>query len=180
MRIAARLIRSVFVSLVLIICVSASSRVGSAPRAETASGSEDSTKGVEVKRDKDGFLEGRDYKMGGCWVILFVRVLPPAETVYFNNLADGWKKQQEALKKAGIVLSYKIMYTNMAHKNDYNVMLMTEYKDRATLDEAQQGAYDTIGRQISGTDEKVALAFRERANMRTLFGGKITREVILR
>jgi hypothetical protein len=68
----------------------------------------------------------------------------------------------------------------MVHKNDYNVMLVTEYKDRATLDEAQQGAYDAVGRQISGSDEKVVMAFRERASMRTLLGGKITKEVILR
>ena len=136
---------------------------------------------VEVKRDKDGFLEGRNYKAdGSCWVILFVRVLPPAETVYFNYLDDGWKKQQEALKQAGIIRSYKVLYTNMVHKNDYNVMLMTEYKDRATLDEAQQGAYDAVNRQISGSDEKVVLAFRERAYMRTLLGGKISKEVILR
>src|SRR5262249_51337916 len=130
MRTAAKLIRSVFVSLVLIICVAASARVGNAPRADSAPpradsapSSEDSTKGIEVKRDKDGFLEGRDYKMGGCWVILFVRVLPPAETGYFNYLADGWKKQQEALNTAGIIGRYTIMYTNRAHKNDYNFML---------------------------------------------------------
>jgi hypothetical protein len=68
----------------------------------------------------------------------------------------------------------------MVHKNDYNVMLMTEYKDRAALDDAQQGVYDAVGRMISGSDEKVVLAFRERAHMRTLLGGKITKEVILK
>jgi hypothetical protein len=159
--------RTLIASVVLILCLSAFAQGGGSPD-------------VNVKKDKDGFLEGRDYKSGSCWVILFVRVLPPAETVYFNYLADGWKKQQEALKQAGVILSYRVMHTNMVHKNDYNVLLMTEYKDRATLDEAQQGAYDAIGRQISGSDEKVVLAFRERAGMRTLLGGKITKEVILR
>ena len=180
-KLATAITRSLIISVVLILGLSAFARSGGSSDVDfkSADVNVESTD-VDVKRDKDGFLEGRDYKMGSCWVIIFVRVLPPAETVYFNYLADQWKKQQEALKQAGIILSYKVLSTNLVHKNDYNVMLVTEYKDRATLDEAQQGAYDAVGRQISGSDEKVVMAFRERASMRTLLGGKITKEVILR
>ena len=139
-----------------------------------------STAAQQVKRDKDGFLEGRDYKIGGCWVLLFVKVLPENEVAYFNYLDDLWKRQQEALKQAGVILSYKVMHTNMADKNDYSVILMTEYRDRAALDDAQQGVYDVVGRQLQGSDEKTVMSFRDRAKMRQLLGGKITREIILR
>ena len=167
MKLIARVTKSLFMCVMLMICLSVSANVGS-------------PSDTEVRRDKDGFVEGQNFKEGSCWVILFVRVLPEAETAYFNYLDDGWKKQQDILKKEGVILSYKVLRTNMVHKNDYNVMLMTEYRDRAALDEAQQGTYDAVGRMISGSDEKVVLAFRERAHMRTLFGGKITKEIILR
>lgn len=167
MKLIAKVTKSLLMCAMLVICLSASANVGS-------------PLDTEVRRDKDGFVEGQNFKDGSCWVFLFVRVLPEAESVYFNYLDDGWKKQQEILKKEGVILSYKVMRTNMVHKNDYNVMLMTEYKDRATLDAAQQGTYDAVGRMISGSDEKVVMAFRERAHMRTLFGGKITKEVILK
>lgn len=134
---------------------------------------------IQVPKDKDGFLEGRNYKTGGVWVLLFVRVHPGQETLYFNYLDDVWKKQQEALKKEGIILSYKVLHANAGHKEDYNVVLMTEYKDRTTMDEYSAVA-DTITRGITGGDEKMAAAFRDREKIRKIFGGKVTREIILR
>lgn len=167
MKLTAKVTKSLLMCVMLMVCLSVSANVGN--RSD-----------IEVKRDKDGFVEGQSFKEGSCWVILFVRVLPEAETAYLNYLADGWKKQQEMMKKEGYVLSYTVLRTNMVHKNDFNIMLVTEYKDRATLDAAQQGVYDAVGRMISGTDEKVAAVFLERAHMRTVLGGKISKEIILK
>jgi hypothetical protein len=160
MRIIAKVIKPLFTAAMLIVCLSTSAQ-------------------IQVNKDKDGFLEGRNYKAGGVWVMLFVRVHPGQETLYFNYLDDVWKKQQEALKKEGIILSYKILQANAGYKEDYNVVLMTEYKDRTTMDENAALA-DTIVRGITGSDEKMALAFRDREKIRKIFGGKVTREVILR
>lgn len=156
----ARLIKSLFTAGILIMCLTTSAQ-------------------IPVNKDKDGFLEGRNYKGGGVWVLLFVRVHPGQDTLYFNYLADVWKQQQEALKKEGIILSYKVLHANAGHKEDYNVVLMTEYKDRTTMDERSAEA-DTIVRGITGSDEKMALAFQDREKIRKIFGGKIAREIILR
>lgn len=133
----------------------------------------------EVRKDKDGFLEGRNYKSGGVFVLLFVKVFPGHETLYFNYLDDVWKKQQDALVKEGIIRSYKVLQANPGHKEDYNVVLITEYKDRTTMDERSAEA-DTITRGITGSDQKMAEAFRDREKIRKIFGGKVTREIILR
>lgn len=160
MRPAAKAIKSLCAAVILIACLSASAQ-------------------IEVRKDKDGFLEGRNYKSGGVWVMLFVRVHPGQETLYFNYLDDVWKKQQEALIKEGIILSYKVLQANAGHKEDYNVVLMTEYKSRTAMDENSAKA-DSIVRQITGSDQQMAEAFRDREKVRKIFGGKVTREIILR
>lgn len=160
MRFIAKVSKTLFAALILVVCLSASAQ-------------------IEVRKDKDGFLEGRNYKTGGVWVLLFVRVHPGQENLYFNYLDDVWKKQQEALIKEGIILSYKVLQANAGHKEDYNVVLMTEYKDRTAMDENSAKA-DMIVRGITGSDEKMAEAFRDREKVRKIFGGKVTREIILR
>jgi hypothetical protein len=160
MRINAKVMKSLLTAVVLFTCLTTSAQ-------------------IQVKKDADGFLEGRNYKGAGVWVMLFVRVHPGQENLYFNYLADVWKRQQEALKKEGIILSYKVLQANAGHKEDYNVVLMTEYASRTAMDENSAKA-DTIVRGIVGTDEKMAEAFRDREKVRKIFGGKITREIILR
>lgn len=160
MRLITKLTKTLMGAIILVVCLSASAQ-------------------IEVRKDKDGFLEGRNYKTGGVFVLLFVRVQPGQETLYFNYLDDVWKKQQEALKKEGVILSYKVLQANAGHKDDYNVVLITEYKDRTTMDERSAEA-DTIVRGITGSDQKMAEAFRDREKVRKIFGGKVTREIILR
>lgn len=162
MKFIAKAIKVSLAAAMLVICLSASAQ---SP--------------YEVRKDKDGFLEGRNYKTGGVFVLLFVKVFPGQETLYFNYLDDVWKKQQEALLKEGIILSYRVLQANPGHKDDYNVVLITEYKNRTTMDERAAEA-DTIVRGITGSDQKMAEAFRDREKVRKIFGGKVTREIILR
>ncbi|MGH9759454.1 MAG: hypothetical protein ACREAC_01290, partial [Blastocatellia bacterium] len=134
----------------------------------------------KVRKDSDGFLEGRNYKTGSAWVCLFIRVLPGQDQIYLNYLAGTWKKQQQALKDAGIILSFRILQSGQGNRNDYNVMMMTEYKDLASL-EANQYKMDAIINSVQGgTDEATMAGYRDRDKVRTLLGGKISREIIFR
>jgi hypothetical protein len=87
-----------------------------------------------IKKDKDGFLEGRNYKEGTAWVVTFIKHKAGQDIFYLNALADVWRKQQEALKKEGVILSYKVLQTNATRLEDYNVMLLVEYKDIKSLE----------------------------------------------
>jgi hypothetical protein len=179
MRLIKKLIKSSMAALLLIVCFSASGQVG--VRRDGPSEATTSPTGTrfEVRKDKDGFLEGHNFKTGTVWIVLFVRVMPGKDGVYFNYLADVWKRQQELLKQDGVILSYKVLQTNQIHKDDFNVVLMTEYKSRASIDE-NQGKLDTVVRQVTGTDEVTMAAYREREKVRRFFGGKICREIIFR
>jgi len=54
------------------------------------------------------------------------------KTAYLNSIAGDWKPEQEALKKDGQIISYKVVQTEAHGSTDFNLMLMTEYKDLLT------------------------------------------------
>ena len=120
----------------------------------------------------------RPFHDGSVWDIAFIRVKPGMDVAYMNYLATEWKKEQEAMKSAGIVLSYKVIATEGHTPGDWNLMLMTEFKDLATLEASQQKA-ETISQQVIGTDEKQMQGYRERAEIREVMGGRLAREIIL-
>jgi hypothetical protein len=180
MRVITALIKSSLAVLFLLICASQSVRIEARKNQQNDQGENPEAKSrFEVRKDKDGFLDGRNFKSGSVWIVLFVRTLPGKDPIYFNYLADVWKRQQEALKQEGIVLSYKVLQTNQIHKDDFNVLVMTEYKSRASIDENQL-KMDTVIRSIVGKDEVTMAAYRERETVRRVFGGKICREIIFR
>ena len=76
----------------------------------------------------------RPYRNGTVWNISFIRMKPGMETAYLNYIAGDWKREQEALKKDGQIISYKVVQTEAHGSTDFNLMLMTEYKDLATYE----------------------------------------------
>ena len=62
--------------------------------------------------------------------------------------------------------------------NDWDVMLMTEYKDLATM-EANQAKADTLSASLVGGDQKMEQGYRDRTSIRDLVGTRLAREVVL-
>ena len=71
----------------------------------------------------------RPYRNGTVWTIGFIQMKPGMETAYLKYVAENWKRNQEALKKDGQIISYKVLTTEAHGSNDWNIMLMTEDKD---------------------------------------------------
>ena len=120
----------------------------------------------------------RPFQNGSVWNISFIRMKPGMETAYLNYLAGSWKTNQEALKKEGLILSYKVITTEGHTPGDWNVMLMTEYKDLATM-EANEDKADTVSQRVVGDDEKQRQGYRERIGIREVMGDRLGREVVL-
>ena len=120
----------------------------------------------------------RPFHNGSVWNIAFIRMKPGMETAYLNYLAGPWKNNQEAMKKEGLVLSYKVITTEGHTPGDWNVMLMTEYKNLASL-EANEDKADTIVQQVVGDDEKQRQGYRERLEIREVMGDRLAREIVL-
>ena len=120
----------------------------------------------------------RPYHNGSAWNIAFIRIKPGMNTAYMNYLASSWKAEQEAQKKDGNILSYKVMSVEGHTTGEWNLMLMTEYKDLATM-EANQDKAEAVAQRVVGNDEKQMQGYKDRLEIREVLGDRLAREVIL-
>lgn len=120
----------------------------------------------------------RPYRNGTVWTMAFIRMKPGMESAYLNYIATDWKKEQEEMKKAGLSLSYKVLTTEGHNAADFNIILMTEYKDLATL-EANEAKQDALAQRVIGDDEKQRQGYRERLEIREVLADRLAREVVL-
>jgi hypothetical protein len=120
----------------------------------------------------------RPYRNGSVWTISFIRIKPGMDTAYMNYLAGMWKTEQEAMKKEGISLNYKVMAVEGHTPGEFNLMLMTEYKDLATM-EASEDKADALAQRVVGTDEKQMQGYKDRLEIREVMGTRLAREIVL-
>jgi hypothetical protein len=120
----------------------------------------------------------RPYHDGTVWDLAFIRMKPGMETAYLNYVAGPWKAEQEAQKKDGNILSYKVMSVEAHTPGEWNLMLMTEYKNLATM-EANQDKAEALMQKVVGNDEKQMQGYKERAEIREVMGNRLAREMVL-
>lgn len=120
----------------------------------------------------------RPFKNGSVWSIGFIRMKPGMETAYLNYVAGDWKREQEALKKDGQIISYRVLQTEAHNAGDFNLMLMTEYKDLATYEKNLEKA-DALLQTVIGDDEKQRQGYRQRLEIREVLADRLAREIIL-
>lgn len=120
----------------------------------------------------------RPFRNGSVWSVALIRMKPGMETAYLNYIAGDWKREQEALKKDGQILSYKVITTESHGSDDWNIMLMSEYKDLATM-EANEEKADNLAQTVSGNDEQQRQGYRDRLQIREVLEVRTAREIIL-
>jgi hypothetical protein len=120
----------------------------------------------------------RPYKNGSIWTVAMIKIKPGMNEAYMNYLAGQWKTNQEAAKKEKLILSYKVLTTEAHGPDDWNMLLMTEYKDLATM-EANEPKEDALAQRTVGDDQKQIQGYKERLEIREVLGTRLAREVIL-
>ena len=120
----------------------------------------------------------RPYHNGSVWNIAFIRIKPGMDTAYMNYLAGSWKAEQEAQKKDGNILSYRVMSVEGHTPGEWNLMLMTEYKNLATM-EANEDKAEAVAQRVVGNDDKQMQGYKDRSEIREVMGDRLAREVIL-
>ena len=120
----------------------------------------------------------RPFRNGSVWNVAMIRMKPGMETAYFNYLANDWKRNQEAAKKEGLLLSYRVLATEAHGTNDWNLLLMTEYKDLATM-EANEDKADALAQKVVGDDQKQMQGYKDRSEIREVLGDRLAREIVL-
>lgn len=120
----------------------------------------------------------RPYHTAHVWHIAFIHVKPGMEPTYNNYVATGWKKAQEAMKADGMVLSYKALITESHSPQDFNMMLMTEYKDLAAY-EASEKKTDALLQTLVGDDAKQIQGYKDRLEFREVLAERVATELVL-
>lgn len=96
---------------------------------------------------------------------------------YINSLKSTWKAVQDEAVKQGLILSYKILDGTATTPDDYNLILMIEYKNLAAM-EGQDAKWDAIQAKVVGDQDAQAKLRDVRASQRTMYGQKMLREVV--
>jgi hypothetical protein len=117
------------------------------------------------------YADGTHYNDGPVVNVAAIRTVDGHFDDYMKWLATTYKKQQEASKKAGLILSYRVLLVEPRGPNDPDVYLITEFKNWAALDGLGSKA-DAVSAQIEGSLEKANQSQADRAKIRTVLGSQ--------
>ncbi len=132
---------------------------------------------LAIALSTNGFAQERTYKDGSAWMVSFVQVKNGMGMDYINSLKTTWKAVQDEGIKQGLILSYKIFEGNASNPDDWQIMLMIEYKNMAAM-EGNEDKWDAISKKVVGSEEAQKKLREMRVNMRTMYGTKLMREVV--
>ncbi|MEI7724973.1 MAG: hypothetical protein WCK09_07695 [Bacteroidota bacterium] len=121
--------------------------------------------------------QDKSYKDGSVWQVGFIKVGANMNVEYLNNLKNNWKATHDEAVKQGIILSYKILQGTAANPEDWDVMLMTEYKSLSAM-EGSDEKWEAISKKIIGGEDAMKKLNESRVSMRTIYGGKLLKEVV--
>ena len=123
------------------------------------------------------FAQERQYQKGSEWTVSFVQIKNGMNRDYLNSLKTTWKAVQDEGIKQGLILSYKIFEGNASNPDDWQIMLMIEYKNMAAM-EGNEDKWEAISKKVVGSEEDQKKLREIRVNMRTMYGTKLMREVV--
>jgi hypothetical protein len=125
------------------------------------------------------FADGRNWNDGPVINVSAIRTLDGHFDDYMKWLATGFKKQEEAAKKAGLILSYRVLVAEPRSPGDPDIYLVVEYKNWAALD-GLGGKFDALSTQTEGSPDKAAQSSAERGKIRTVLGSQTMQEALLK
>ena len=119
------------------------------------------------------------YTEGPVVDMTYVKIKAGGFDAYMKFLATDWKAMNEALKKDGTILSYRVVSSTSLNRDDWDLMLVVEYKNYAAFDglDAKSRA---VMEKLAGSMAKVEEASTKRGEVREILGEKIGRELLLK
>lgn len=119
------------------------------------------------------------YTEGPVWTITMVKTKPGMADDYLKNLAQAYKATNEEAKKQGIIMDYKILLGDDSTPQDFDILLMQEFKNMAALDGLREKT-DPIARKLIGSEDVQRQGAVKRMEIREIMGNKTMREITLK
>ncbi|HEX3944200.1 MAG TPA: hypothetical protein VHW69_08935 [Rhizomicrobium sp.] len=162
-------------TIILSMCLAASS-LSHAARAEDARAQDALTRDALAQND-------RQYTDGPVTEVDYIQVEYGRFPEYIDWLNSTWKPTMEAMKKAGLIIDYKVFQASPKSPDQPNVFLYLTFKNMATYggnigDKGIEGEY--VARKVIGSTEFQNKKRVERTGCRKVLGVELIREVILK
>ena len=119
------------------------------------------------------------YTEGSVFEMAFIRTLPGGFDAYMKFLQTEWKTVNEAAKKEGLILSYEVGTAPAANKDDWDIVLVVEYKNMAALDGLEERMRG-VAEKVAGSSEKQEERSKDRNKIREIIGTKLVRQLKLK
>ena len=119
------------------------------------------------------------YTEGPVWAITMVKTKPGMDDDYLKMLAKIYKMSNEEAKKQNIIMDYKILIGGSSGPQDFNILLMQEFKNMAAFDGLRE-KMDPIDDKIQGSMEAQRQGAAKRMEVREIMGDKLMREITLK
>ena len=133
---------------------------------------------------RDALAENdRQYTDGPVTEINYIQVEYGHFTEYIDWLNSTWKPAMEAMKKAGILIDYKVFHTSPKSPDQPNVFLYLTFRNMAAYagdigDKGIEAEY--VLRKVIGSTEFQNKKRVERTAYRKVLGIELIREVVLK
>lgn len=121
--------------------------------------------------------QSRPYTEGSVWGITMIRVKPGMLDVYLRELLPLRKQLMEEAKKQGLLLSTHILSGTAMGRDDFDLVILEEYKNWATFD-GLADKFEAMQQRIVGNEEKQAQVMSKRVEVREIVGEKTMQELI--
>ena len=119
------------------------------------------------------------YTEGPVWTITMVKTKPGMADDYLKNLAQVYKATNEEAKKQGIIMDYKILLGADSTPQDFDILIMQEFKNMAAFDGLREKT-DPIARKLIGSEDVQRQGAVKRMEIREIMGNKLMREITLK
>jgi hypothetical protein len=117
------------------------------------------------------------YTEGPVWAITMVKAKLVDD--YLKTQTNNFKAFNDEAKKQGVVIDYKILLGDASSPHDFNIILMTEFKNMAAFD-GLRAKLDAIADKLIGSADVQREGAVKRMEIRDIIGDKLMREVTLK
>lgn len=121
---------------------------------------------------------GRTYDEGPVTAVTYLKIEYGHFDEYIDWLNSTWKPLNEAKKKAGLIIDYKVFTARPKTPDEPNVIFMITYPNMAGFDRRIEE--DAMAVEIIGSAKDQNKARVERSAYRKNLGSELIREVLLK
>lgn len=119
------------------------------------------------------------YTEGTVWTFTFMRIKPGMLNAYLREVAPQRKAYVDEAKKQGLILSSRILYGDSVSKDDWDLVIVNEYKNWAAFDGLSEKFNALLNKFGSSEQDRIQLTTK-RGEMRDFIGTKTMQELILK